>query len=566
MSETEFSHSLYYYISTRAGVDPCMTIYLCAPGGHVSTTALAEQYAIHSGWQMLAEKSGAVLVMPIAPAGWKNESPDLLKDIYRETRNQFFSRSGEAIWGRSGCLWCWETMLYLVGYEDGAVYAGNVLTAHPNMFAGAALVNGVTDDYTAGDHWSDHWLVPEASESSRRKNREIPVHLWLCTVDDKYGGMDGGGTRQEKTGSRAGEKGSVGAAAGYFSAAFGSCATFAVKLSGWSGEKIVSGENPACQVWTLSGNPGTDETERNREILTECFEHVIRWKNSPDGTLALRNSKEEFYRNPAFQRRTIEADGRRYEYFVHLPGGKDVKKDSALPLVFTVHGRGEPAWLFTTKNGWDTLADETGEFILVSPDSPGNIWFLPRDGAVFPAIVHDMAEHFPVDTERIYLTGFSNGGMMVRETAVRYPELFAGVSPWNAPVGNTGAMMREDSNRMSPEYDVEFTAVLQDFLDSGYEMPCAFIFGDQDNAADAASDRMIQPMLIANGCVAQEKSEGGHVSETLHQNGDHVTMVTIAVMKDMPHGALPEESRHTWKFLKQFSRERETGRIRFRSV
>ncbi|MCD8023781.1 MAG: prolyl oligopeptidase family serine peptidase [Lachnospiraceae bacterium] len=595
-----------------------MTIYLCPPGAHAAAAALAEEYAIRSGWQALAEESGSVLVVPLVPEGWEKEPKSLLKDIYKETKNQFLSRSGEAIWGRSGRLWCWETMLYLVGYEDGAVFAGNVLSAHPNMFAAAALVDGTPDDDSAGEEYSDHWLVPGASEATRKRNREIPVHLWLCRcsgcdqensrkgmdsvqqncADD--GSLDDGadfalGQNPVNDADPASEKSRVRSerqeeAARYFSGSFGSCVSSAVRLPGWSGEKIVSEEHPAHQVWMLTQDEAVDEKERNRTILKECFEHVIRWKNTPDGTLALRNSKKEFYNNPAFQKRTVDVDGRSYDYFIHLPVRREDTgrsnqscKDGAvfsqagseqndpgfctaseaeqkgvkkLPLVFTVHGRGEPAWLFTTKNGWDTLADETGEFILVSPDSPGNIWFLPRDGAVFPAIVCDMAEHYPIDTERIYLTGFSNGGMMVREVAVRYPELFAGVSPWNAPVGNTGAMMKADSNDMAPQYDEEFTAILQNFLKSGYEMPCAFIFGDQDNAANAASDLMVQPMLTANGCLVQMKENGDRYTETFYQNEEGVTMVTVTVMKDMPHGALLEESRHTWEFLKQFSRKK----------
>lgn len=538
--------NFYYYVSSRAGCDPCRTIYVCAPGDKAATVEKAEQFAVRSGWRALAEERGAVLVVPAAPRGWEQEEESLLMDIYLKTRNQFLTRSGEAIWGRGGRLWCWETILYLAGYGDGAVFAGNVLVRYPNMFAAAALVNGTPSDYSAGDESSSHWLVPDVSADYDRKNRDIPVHLWMFGRD------------REKTE----------AAQRYFCGSYGAC-TRTEASGGEIGWMIASESNPACQTRVFYGDFRPEDPHLNRRILTECFEHVIRWKNSPDGVLALADSREEFYRNSRFLRRTVEVEGRSYDYFVHLPKGRTKEEARGLPLVFTVHGRGEPAWMFTAKNGWDTLADETGEFILVSPDSPGNIWFLPRDGGAFPEIVSAMAEEFQIDTSRVYLSGFSNGGMMVREVAVCYPHLFAGVSPWNAPPGNTSAMMKMDSNVMELEFDPEFTAVLNAFLETGYDMPCAFLFGDQDRASRAEADPMIRPMLAANGCkdagapalmgkefYSKEKgyTEGDRFATSSYTNGEGEIMVTVTVMKDMPHGAAYDESRAAWAFLRRFRR------------
>ena len=536
---------MYSYVSTKAGCDPCRTIYLCPPASEAAAPEAAEAFAIRTGWQALAEEKGAVLVVPLVSGSWTDMPKSLLIEIYKKTCSQFETRSGQAIWGRGGRLWCWETMLYLVGYEDGAVFAGNVLAAYPNVFAGAALIDGAPEDYTEGMEPSGHWLVPDVSPAYCRLNREIPVHLWMLQ-------------RQGAPGSQ------VQAARDYFAYACGEWEESQVRAGVWHGTMTASKANPACQTRILYRNSKAEDAAEDfrrqdkslsRFLFTQCFEHVIRWKNSPDGTLALTDSKDEFYASPRFLRRTVTAGEREYDYFVHLPQGKAKEARKKLPLVFTVHGRGKPAWLFTAKNGWDTLADETGEFILVSPDSPGNIWFLPRDRMVFPQIVHDMAEEFGIDESRVYLTGFSNGGMMVREIAVLYPETFAAVSPWNAPSGNTGAMMKEDSSVMAPEYDKEFIEILDRFLESGYEMPSYFIFGDKDRAAVMENDRMIPLMLGANRYVSKVYEEMEGYSTTYYKNSQGKTMVIVTVMKDMPHGAVPDESRLTWQFLKQFRRE-----------
>lgn len=530
MDVRNLSHPIYSYTSSKAAWDPCRTIYLCPPASQAGTLGEAERFAADSGWRDLAEESGSVLVVPLVPKGWESKPNNLFLEIYRETKNLFKTRSGKAIWGRNGRLWCWETMLYLAAYEDGAIFAGNALIRHPGFFAAAALVNGTPNDYTGAEDISDHWLVPDVSLDYNMKNRQIPVHLWVFQKQGAAWAPD------------------------YFTGCYGTCDKSEIKMQEWMGEMTVSKTNPAWQTRIFSGDFDSMDLKLNRAILTQCFEHVIRWKNGPDGTLALTDSREAFYASPRFLRRTATVDGRDYDYFVHLPKGRTNQQLAGLPLVFTIHGRGEPAWLFTAKNGWDRLGDETGEFILVSPDSPGNIWFLPRDGMVFPKIVSEMEAEFRIDTSRVYLTGFSNGGMMAREAAVSFPHLFAGVSPWNAPIGNTAAMMKEDSNLMEPRFDQEFSSLLDTFVKSGYEMPCAFVFGDKDPAASAKSDLMIKPMLAANRCIFTEETRKHDCFAVSHKDNRGRTMVTVTVMKNMPHGAVCEESRLTWEFLKNFRR------------
>ena len=123
MSDQLCSHPVYTYISTKAGYDPAKTYYVCAPERNASDVDNLAKFAAASGWDTLP--------------------PTLFMDIYGQTRNKFHSRSGKAPWGRQGSLWCWETVIYLAGYEEGAEFAGKALVKCPNMFAATALVDGV---------------------------------------------------------------------------------------------------------------------------------------------------------------------------------------------------------------------------------------------------------------------------------------------------------------------------------------------------------------------------------------------------------------------------------------
>ena len=85
-------------------------------------------------------------------------------------------------------------------------------------------------------------------------------------------------------------------------------------------------------------------------------------------------------------------------------------------------------------------------------------------------------------------------------------------------------------------------------------MPFAFIFGDKDKAACAENDPMAEPMVAANGCTSMETAKGDGFPMVSYKNPNGQAMVIVTIMKNMPHGAVYEESRLTWEFLRQFCR------------
>lgn len=220
---------------------------------------------------------------------------------------------------------------------------------------------------------------------------------------------------------------------------------------------------------------------------------------------------------------------------------------------------GEPAWMFSTKNGWVILADETKEFILVLLDSLQNIWLFDRDSKVFASIIDKLHEVYAIDKTRVYLTGFSNGGIITLQMTNYYPELFAAISPWNTPFRD--------------EFD--------EILSKGYEMPCYICAGDSDQkVAWEDIESLHENMLKINNCkIKEDKSnlpirfipdeikntsnyytketgykEGERFQTYLYYNSAGQTRVCLTIMKNMPHGAVYDESRAAWGFLKRFRR------------
>ena len=455
-------NGFYMYVSTRACYDPAKTIFVFAPGEEAGEMASAERFAVRSGWQALAEYDGAVLILPLAPMGWKREVVSLPGRIYELIRGGIESRNGKSLFGRGGKIWCWETMIYLVGYGDGAVFAGNCLVAEPGRFAAAALIGGAPEDYSAGKKRSGHWMVPEIGSDYGGRNDQIPCSLWLIGAQKEetrraldYFGVSGGLGREPKQVS------------------MGMCTA-------------VCYENEANPAQRLMVSEGTEVSGMPlaHAILDAYFDRTVRWKTGSDGTLALHLGRTEFYQSNRFIHGSVTVGCLEYAYSVHLPEGCSAEDVRGLPLLFSVHGRGEPAWLFAEKNGWDVLADETRAFVLVCPDSPGNIWQLERDGLAFEAMITRICGDYGLDRTRVYLTGFSNGGAITREVGTTWPELFAAIAPFNAPVNAPGLVAAEVVN--------------PGFLSSGYELPYWVCVGDRDPAAGTDVDGQLEVMLAAN--------------------------------------------------------------------
>lgn len=481
-------HEYYSYVSTRTGCDAVPTVFLCPPAADAATKEAAERFAENSGWKQKAEEMAAVLIVPLAPQGWGRESKDLLFELYASEKGQFRAPSGESIPGRDGILWLWEPLLYGVGYGDGAEFLGDTVVCHPNFLAAAALVGKGPGDFAAIDRPSDHWLVPDAADYSL-KNWQVPVAV------DLYG--------NDVTLRRA-------------------LCSFR-KYDYRSRVRAIDDPDPSAEI-----------------IFRMLFDTTVRWKNGPDGSLATYCGRTAFEHGKQYQHFAVSAGDQDYPYAVRLPKGTKPEDTGKLAVLLNLHGRGEPAWLFAEKNGWHTLSDETGEFLVVTPDSENNVWFLDRDYDALEAILNDLKTHIAFDETRVYVTGFSNGAVFTAQQATTHPGLFAAASPWNGPFIDRFV------------YD-------PDFPEKGYEMPFFIMVGDSDDKAPADGDTRaaeLELVLQANRCKAEPVSHDVHdrFDTKLYVNETGVPMVGFTVMKNMPHGAITEQSRAAWDFMKRFRR------------
>jgi len=148
------------------------------------------------------------------------------------------------------------------------------------------------------------------------------------------------------------------------------------------------------------------------------------------------------------QRFTLSWDGRVRSYLLYAPpnaGGK-------LPLVIALHGASQDAASFAAETQFAPAAAAM-QMAVVFPDGSGsepgrlswNAHFCCGVGAAekvddigfIGALIDRVAATLPLDRDRVYATGMSNGGMLSYQLAAAHPEWFAAIAPVSATIGGT---------------------------------------------------------------------------------------------------------------------------------
>jgi len=176
---------------------------------------------------------------------------------------------------------------------------------------------------------------------------------------------------------------------------------------------------------TLAGNPST--FARNRSIRSD----------NPD----LRSGNPLAAGRPGvvIEVHTVTVEGLRRSYRSVV----SVQTTARVPLVIVLHGRGQSGSVAASQTGFLGLAQRR-QAVLVFPDGEQRSWNAGYGCCGFAgsrrvpdipfvaAIVADAVHRWPVDVERVYLVGYSNGGKLAYSAVCAHPKLFAAVATYGA--------------------------------------------------------------------------------------------------------------------------------------
>jgi polyhydroxybutyrate depolymerase len=144
---------------------------------------------------------------------------------------------------------------------------------------------------------------------------------------------------------------------------------------------------------------------------------------------------------------TLNHDGLERKYLLYSPPCKLTTSDPR-PLLFALHGGGgtHRGMVRLTKSRFNQLADRDG-FFVVYPQGIDKAWndgrgnLVPEahrrridDVGFFRALIGYLASRHPIDSNRVFVTGISNGGLMSFRLACSLPDKIRAIAPVTASI------------------------------------------------------------------------------------------------------------------------------------
>ena len=250
-------------------------------------------------------------------------------------------------------------------------------------------------------------------------------------------------------------------------------------------------------------------------------------------------------------------------YFAYYNNG--LFDNGPVPLVIGFHGGGDSSMYLTFVAGWWEVAHRHN-FLFVSTENHQDI---PAEEAV--QIIEDLKKKYPIDTHRIYATGFSMGSAKTWDLFQEYPEILAGVMPASA---------------LFPVKNNPFGKSLEDGINTDVPVPIFYSGGENSHLpelpfhADASLERVVylsgvnrfkkkydvrfedkdnweDPIWgIPGDRVEKRFDETRGSTMTIHffDSEDGVCRTALASISGQVHECRPHTCEQAWQFISQFTR------------
>lgn len=235
----------------------------------------------------------------------------------------------------------------------------------------------------------------------------------------------------------------------------------------------------------------------------------------------------------------IISGGKQRSMIVYAP--KNLGKNR--PLLISMHGASQDANYQREHANYEAVAD-TAKFVVVYPDGEGNSWELSgmKDINFILDIINEMSKRYGINKNKVYLSGFSMGGMMTYYAMTKIADKIAAFAPCSGyNIGGPNAT----SSRPVPIIHVHGT---------GDEV-C--VYSPVQSHIDAWVKRN---KCNTKGEVSKPKSGPANTSATLTRYRNGLEGVEVAHLKLPGKGhwhsndpAMAMSNIEIWNFCKRFS-------------
>ena len=247
--------------------------------------------------------------------------------------------------------------------------------------------------------------------------------------------------------------------------------------------------------------------------------------------------------------------------YTYIPQGVKEHPDKNVPMVLFMCGTSCDPVDNLIQSGWVRQA-EAENFIVISPDY--NNYATYSETGFLVSVVEYMEKNYPGDTQRVYSTGFSNGGAASVALARDYPQYFAAISAmgWMVDLDN--------KNHVFENYDMPFQVVQGDGEFTERTSSGAMAVMDDEREA-------IRSMFLYNEMIDSRQQAdyartpywGWQPDETKEQalngrnwqfcnyykDGCKIPFAQLVLVQDKKHTPRMEEAGIAWDFFKHYRRD-----------
>ena len=490
-------------------------VYVFAPEGADPETFLEE-----GGWVRLAEEKGVMLMLFVPPTGgyraWSFD--EIKKVLFTQGIHKYYNIQFQ--------------FRYLVGYGDGARAVLEQALSTPVEWAGVVL---------SGEYADAKELIAAskvADETRPRKSQDMPLPIWIFRNEADEG---------------------ADALIEYFCAA-NKTEPDPYQKDGVSyylpdARKYYDSVNDAPIARVLVSDRLCENREGDTEklfrdfLLTTTRNRVI-----TDSGLHPYRSMEDW----GAVSKTIEIDGYTREYLEYVPEYVREHPEYKTPLLVYLHGRSNTCVTNSYTTEWFNVAKArnfmivslSGSFNRSDKEIPIPHWNIFRDPNLYDdmkfirTLTEKTIRDYNVDRSRVYLSGFSMGGMMTQEVSLVMPDLFAAAAV-NAGVLPFPGAIPLSVNKPDVREDLDMPLFIQmgqfDILPQGGRL-------GSDPLAEANIYYWVDRYKLVDK-EAPGTYKSGPFNVTVFHDQDNVPMLTYIVTDNKPHACVPYDS---WIYYDQF--------------